>query len=118
MNLYAKDMEAIGFKGSNIFQSRWHHFYYRAVPKKKTVYIVDALDEIVEHFTLSIQEWRAFKRGTLKLIPVGCCNAAGGRALEDPAIDFKGDLEKIFKTKKKFLQYLDELCASTEQECV
>ena len=114
MHWYIKDMKSIGFKGSNIFESRWHHFYYREVPKKKAVYILDALSERVQHFELTKQEWGKFKRGTLSLIPVGCCDAGCSHCSHCshsvPIVDFEGNIRKVFGTKKNFLKYLDELC--------
>ena len=37
MDLYTKDVEKIGFKGSGIFASRWYHFYYAKVVKTRKV---------------------------------------------------------------------------------
>ena len=117
MHWYVKDLSKVGFKGSNIFQSNWHHFYFRAVPERKAVYILDALEERVQHFELTAEEWKKFKKGTLSLVPVGCCDAGcSHQSKEDPIVDFVGDTKKIFKTKKKFLDYLDNLCEGY-QEC-
>ena len=114
MKFYSKDMSTIGFKGSNIFESKWHHFYYRAVPEKKSVYIFDALDERVQHFSLTNEEWNRFNKGTLSLVPFGCCGAgcdsSRRKVIENPIIDFEGDTVKRFKTKSKFLKHLEELC--------
>jgi len=110
LKINTKDMEKIGFKGNGVFRSSWHQFYYRSVLEKKSIYIYDALDERVQHFKLTSSQWRAFDNGKLKLIPEGCCNASGGKAKENPEIDFHGDLKKVFKTKKKFLEYVNDLC--------
>jgi hypothetical protein len=110
MKLYTKDMEPLGFKGNNMFVCRWHHFYYKKVSEKRTMYVVDALAERVMHFKMTPTEWRAYNDNKLSLVPIGCCSPTPGRKKEDPDVDFEGDFKKEFKTKKKFLSYLDELC--------
>jgi len=115
MKIYTKDLEPLGFKGNNIMISNWHHHYYCEVPSRKEVYVFDNFEHTVCHFELDGKQWSAFKRGTLGLVPPGCCGGLfGGKYTEDYKMDFQGDVEKIFGKrafKKKFLEYLGRLVA-------
>lgn len=110
MNLYAKDVAKIGFKGSGLFDdSKWYHFYYAELPKTKQVYIIDSVEESVSHFNLSDTEWKEFKRNVLSLVPPGCCCASGNKYKEYPILDFKGDFKRCFKTLKNTLKFISNL---------
>jgi len=112
VKIYLKDVAPLGFKGSGMFSdSRWHHFYYLEQPKQRRFYIIDSLDISVSHFNLTAREYKRYKQNELSLIPLGCCDAgcSNRETKENPIIDFKGDIEKIFKTKKKFIDYLKGL---------
>ena len=110
MDIRTKDLAPLGFEGSGVFESWWHHFYYLEVPKKKAVYIWDNLDHELSHFDLDDKQWRSFKRGRLALVPLGCCCVTGRKYIEDPDIDYKGDMDKIFETKQTFLEFLKKTC--------
>jgi hypothetical protein len=109
MNVKTRDLEPLGFQGNGMFPSTWHHFYYCELPKKKAIYVLDALELVVSCFMLTNEEWRRFKKGTLALVPPGCCCATGHDYLDNPTIVFKGDPAKVFRTKKKFLEFLKDL---------
>ena len=109
MNLHVKDMKVVGFKSGNVLLSAWSRFYYKPVPEKLLVYVVDALDEKLMHFKLSKRQYNRFEKGTLCLVPMGCCNPTGKDYLDDPFVDYEGDFKSKFGSKKEFLEYLNTL---------
>lgn len=110
MQLYVKDVEKIGFKGSGLFDdSKWFHFYYAKKPALKKIYVIDSIEQTISHFDLSAKEWKEFERGKLSLIPIGCCCATGGKYKDNPSIDFQGDFKTVFGTKNKTLKFIEGL---------
>lgn len=110
MKIYTKDVESLGFKCSGMFDdSKWNQFYYTKIQNKHRVYIIDNVDNSISHFNLNKKEWEAFEDGQLSLIPIGCCCATGNKFKENPVVDFQGDFEKFFGTKKKMLKYIEKL---------
>lgn len=110
MRITTKDVKPLGFKGSGMFDdSKWYQFYFASVPKHRKVYVISALDGTVSHFDLSKDDYEDFESGDLSVVPPGCCCASGNRFTEDFEIDFKGDVDKAFETKKDFLKFLKRL---------
>jgi len=112
MKIYAKDVAPLGFKGNGMFDdSKWHQFYYATLPKQCKVYIISSLDpdQSISHFSLSQSQYKEFKNGKLSLVPIGCCCASGGKYIENPIIDFRGDFQNVFGTKDKFLKFVKKL---------
>ena len=104
MEIYAKDVVPLGFKGNGMFSdSKWHH-YCLEQPKKRRFYIISNVDNSITHFNLSAREYQLYKRNRLSLIPLGCCDAGCGtrETKEDPEVDFLGDFDSCFLNRKSF----------------
>lgn len=110
MNIYLRHLRPHGFKGIGMFSdSAWHLFYYRINHAERTVDVVGNYPNTVSRFELTRPQFAAFKRGMLKLIPPGCCNAAGGRALENPRILFQESDGRCIRDTKQILDILSSV---------
>lgn len=93
MILRRRYMEPAGFKGNSRFcDASTSNFYYKQFPRAHAVICVSNLCPwVISLFRLNATQWRGFQRGNLKLIPPGCCNAAGGWTLERSEILHQGE---------------------------
>lgn len=95
MNIYLRHVERLGFKGSGMFcDAKWHSYYYHVDYPRRTIVVVGNLTpQTVSVFWLTPGQFRAFRAGKLGLTPPGCCNATGGKSLDDPYVLFKGTIK-------------------------
>lgn len=92
MIVKTKLMKALGFKGSGMFvDSPSYSHYYKAIPEARCVLgLSNSCPSGIYVFRLTPEQYRAFERGKLGLVPPGCCNASGGKSVEDPAVLYEG----------------------------
>ena len=115
MKIWLKDVAPLGFKGSGMWDdSKWYHFYYKIVPSKRRVYIIDALDRNLSHFSLTSKQYKAYMNGELSLVPLGCCCASGGKYLENPKKDLC--MHEYNKNPKKTFLKSVELYTGSKKE--
>jgi hypothetical protein len=91
---YAKlrTLSPLGFIGSDMFPSDTQSLYYKRLPKWHCVLVVSNLvPQSIQVFRLSKDHYNKFRKGSLSLIPNGCCNAIGGNSIENPDMLWIGD---------------------------
>jgi hypothetical protein len=105
MKIYLRHVLPLGFKGSGMWDdSKWYQFYYKIVPSKRRVYIIDALECTLSYFRLTIKQYKAYMSGELSLVPLGCCCASGGRYIENPVLAIRAIRNKKNDSNKLFLK--------------
>jgi hypothetical protein len=114
MIVKTKLMKALGFKGSGMFvDSPSYSHYYKAIPEARCVLgLGNSCPSCIYVFRLTPEQYRAFERGKLGLVPPGCCNATGGTSVEDPAVLYEGP----FETARKVTELLNVFEATLRGE--
>jgi hypothetical protein len=85
MKIYQRHVLPFGFKGSSIWASAFHWFYYRKDTENNTITVItNHTPQYVAQYQLTPQQMRAFNKGRLGITPPGCCNASGGKSIEEP----------------------------------
>lgn len=86
MNIYLRHVKQFGFKVSSMFcDSKWSEHYYRKDTSNNTITIVsNQTQQYVAQYQLTPEQMWAFNRGALGITPLGCCNASGGKTIEEP----------------------------------
>jgi hypothetical protein len=98
--LRTKLMEKLGFKGTGLFQTAYHTHYKKSLPENRAVIVVGALaPAMVNVFALGEKDWRAYQRGTLALVPTGCCSVSGRRYAE-PNVSVEFDEMDLRQVKR------------------
>lgn len=112
MLVYTRHVAPLGFKASGMFDdSKCVSHYYKKLPLVCAVMIVSNnigdVEQFIQVFRLSAEQYRKFEKGKLSLVPTGCCNATGRPSVDGPDIMFNGR----FKSKK----HIHEMIAACEQ---
>jgi len=100
-------MVTLGFKGTGLFDdSTYHSFYRKLLPENRAVVVIGTvIPKCVNVFILSEKQWAAYRRGSLGLVPTGCCSASG-RAHVEPTVEVEHD-ELDFKKVKAIMAVLE-----------
>ena len=82
--------------------SKWSQIYYCKDTKANTITVVsNQVPQYVAQYQLTPQQMRAFNRGTLGITPPGCCNATGGKTIEEPPQTFiQRDIKDLHDLKR------------------
>ena len=95
MILLTRYLRPLGYKGSGMFDnSASYTLYYKALPECRAVLVVhNTCPQYIGVFRLTEQQWRAFKRGTLSLVPNGCCSPSSRTIVDGCDELFKGEFK-------------------------
>jgi hypothetical protein len=72
-------------------ESQSQALFYKKMSECCCVMIVsNYFPQTIQVFRLAVEEFLSFCHGTVALVPHGCCNASGGKAIGNPAVLWEG----------------------------
>jgi hypothetical protein len=121
MLVYTRHVAPLGFKASGMFDdSKCVSHYWKKLPQVCAVIVVSNhlsdLEQYIQVFRLTRKQYDRFARGSLSLIPTGCCCATGRDHLEGPDIMFNGR----FKNKRhiqEMVTAVENVLLNENREC-
>jgi len=103
MNVLRRHVGLLGYKGAHPFESSYQAHWYKKIPELRRVICISNLcPQTISHFNLTKQQWRAFEKGTLALVPPGCVGGLTGahQTITECTTVFSGDFENWKKVSK------------------
>lgn len=95
MILRTRYMRPLGYKGSGMFDdSPSYSHYYKKLPECCSVVVVsNTCPTYIGVFRLTKRQYSAFEKGTLSLVPNGCCSPSTKKQMEGCDVLFSGEFK-------------------------
>lgn len=107
MIIRRKQVEPLGFKGSDMYENAaTHNHYYKKDPVKKTITVIGNLSpQTVSIFKLTDKQFAKFEKNKLGIVPPGCVSVSSRPMIETPDNVIEGDI----KNKRHLMRILEVL---------
>jgi hypothetical protein len=110
MNIKTKQIAPLGFNGSGMYDyaTSYNHYYKKDPVNYRIIGVTSLCGNTVFSFQLTKEQYAAFEKGNLSLVPPGCCCASGRPYIDNDEcnIHYDGNIKNV--------KHLEEILATID----